>query len=178
MGHLLLLISSLFLLLTLSVACGGDTPENAFPKTIPVDKRAQKEQLEALSTTDVVTKDWKNERESIEALLEGNSRYYQTVAGTDEFTMEYTTYYLEEKKITPIKTHYIYSTGSFDLIYWLPKGQIWLERDGYDFLIDGDKIVTTMRDGAISKATSIEQEKALKTASKAREMIAPINYTL
>ncbi|MGH1338768.1 MAG: hypothetical protein ACRBFS_21820 [Aureispira sp.] len=178
MQRLLVLTTSVVLLLFLLIACGGDTVENAFPKKVPIDKRAQKEQSETLANRVTALTSWKNGRTNIETFLEKNSGYYQTADGNEALISEFTTYYLEEEKTTPIKTRYTYMTGSFDVIYWLPKGQLWLERDGYDFLIDGDRLVKTMRDGEPAQATSLEQTEALDIAKSAREETVPVNYTL
>lgn len=174
----MLLLSGLFLLLSFLVACGGETAENSFPKKTPVDERTQKEQIEVLSNSDVVYKDWDGARQNIETLLEGSSGYYQTNDGTDEMTAEYTTYYLEEEEKTPIKTSYTYKTGNFDLIYWLPDGQVWLEKNGYSYLIEGDNVLKTMREGEEATPTTAEEQEALALVAKARAEISPVNYSL
>lgn len=178
MQRLFLLASNFFFLLMLVMACGGDTAENAFPKQLPVDKRAQQQQQEALvSKQEQSIKTCAAHRQTIETLLETNS-YYTTKDGSTTAINEYTTYYLDEDKTTPIKTRYTYNTGSFDIIYWLPKQQIWLERDGYDFLIQNNQILHTMRDSETAEATSVERKEALKIVARAREEMMPIAYTL
>lgn len=177
MQRLLVLTISMVLFLLL-VACAGDTVENAFPKKVPVDKRAQKEQTETRLNRVTAWTSWKESRTSIERLLEDNSGYYQTADGSQAMITEYTTYYLEEEKTTPVKTRYTYMTGSFDIIYWLSKDRLWLERNGYDFLIDGDELIKMMRDGEPAQATTAEQKQALKVANAARQEITPVNYTL
>lgn len=179
MQRFIFLTSSLFFMLLLMTACGGDTPENAFPKRLPVDERAKKQQVEALSEqSKQASMAWQEERERIDAILESSGNFYATADGVDELTKEYTTYYLEEDKTTPLKTRYIYKTGSFDLLYWLPNGQLWLERDGYDFLIKDQKIVHLMRDGQVAEATTNERQEALKVAAMAAEQVQPVNYPL
>jgi hypothetical protein len=178
MQRLFLLTSSFFFLLMLVMACGGNTSENAFPKQLPVDKRAQQQQQEALaSKQEQAFKTWAAHRQTIETLLETSS-YYTTKDGSTAAVSEYTTYYLDEDKTTPIKTRYTYNTGSFDIIYWLPNEQVWLERDGYDFLIQNNQILRTMRGAEVAEATSVEHKEALKIVTKARAEMAPIAYTL
>lgn len=178
MKQVLVWSSSLLLLLSFLIACGGESQENAFPKKTPVDERTKKEQIEALSNSGVVYKDWDGARQNIESLLEGSGGYYQTNDGTDAMTAEYTTYYLEEEEETPIKTQYTYKTGGFDLIYWLPDGQVWLEKNGYSYLIEGEEIVKIMREGEEASPTATEQKEALALVAKARTEISPVNYTL
>lgn len=177
MPRFLFKISSLCFLFALLIACGGGTAENSFPKKLPVDARAEKERKEIVTKAAELKNVGQTDRKHIEEFLESNS-YYKTADGTANFVKEYTTYYLDEEKTTPIKTRYIYTTGSFDLFYWLPDGRVWLARDGYDFLIKGDQLIKTMRAGESAKATSVEEEKALEAAQKAYQEIAPISYTL
>ncbi|MFK7797502.1 MAG: hypothetical protein AB8E82_08620 [Aureispira sp.] len=178
MQRLFLLTSSCFFLLMLVIACSSNSSESAFPKQLPVDERAKKQQQEALAyKKEAAFKEWAAHRQTIEALLE-TSGYYTTKDGNSIAVKEYTTYYLEEDKTTPIKTRYTYNTGSFDILYWLPEKQVWLERDGYDFLIQNNQIVRTMRSDEEAEATSIERKEALKIVARAREEMAPIAYTL
>jgi hypothetical protein len=169
-------------MLLFATACGGgDNSENAFPKKLPVDERIEKNVGDGPTPDDVndnaeLTRMWTGERQKIDEVLEGNSGYYQTGDGVDADTKEYTTYYLDEEKTKPVKTRYTYNTGTFDMVYWLPNGQIWLNRDGVDYFVENDELVLTLRDGEPMEVSAEDQESALMVAARAKAQVKPTNY--
>lgn len=160
-------------LIALCYSCSGDQNQNAFPKQLPVDKRAEQQQeaVRQAQTDENNLQQWKEERKTLDALLDNEARYYAVRDGDGGFVAESTTFYKEESKTTPIKTQIIYLTGDSDQVYWLKDNVVWVERSGLDFIYKGQTLAFTLQDGAVIESTQSDQNDAAKVPPLARRLL-------
>lgn len=170
----LLLWAAVGLLGLLCWSCQGDSSQNAFPKKLPVDKRAERQQEEirqAEQSKDNLST-WKLQRANIDTLLKATSlRYYAVRNGDGGFVAESTTYYQEEERQTPLQTKIIYLTGNYDKVYWLGDGVIWLEQGNRTYIYKNQSLVMALQDGTEIEVTENEKNDAAKVPPIARKLL-------
>ena len=162
------------LLLSLGWSCSGDPSQNAFPKKLPVDRRAEQEQeairQEKASAASLET--WQDELGQIEALLTDHALgHYVVRDGDGSFVAESTTFYAEEAKKTPLKTKIIYLTGDYDVIYWLKEDVTWVERGATQHIFKGQTLAVSLQDGQPFTPTQSDQNELAKVPPLAKRLL-------
>lgn len=164
-------ISLFFLFFIVIIACSSDPSQSAFPKKIPVDNRTEHQPDEATILTAKI-------KQSIEAVEEieakrtdGSLSNYVTRDGVADFVAESTTYYKEEKKVTPLKTSIIYLTGESVNVYWLKDKVVLLNKDDYQYLFKNSVLLTPLQNGTVTEVTENDQKTAQEVLSIAQKII-------
>lgn len=175
MRFLGLLIWSASLILGLCWSCSGDPNQNAFPKRLPVDKRAEQQQetIRAERISEDNLSSWRARQAEVKALLEGEAtRYYTVRDGDGGFVAESTTFYQEETRKTPLKTKIIYLTGDYDNVYWLGDQVVWVERNRTDYIFRGQTLVVALENGNPFDPTQSDKNNAAKVPPLAQRLLA------
>lgn len=154
-----------FLIGLLAVACGGTSSENQFPKGLPVDKKAQKEQAEQAQNQALksVVKAAMEYKAAIEAAMEEGEMSFYTAQDAEnmEFILETVTYYADEEKTMPKKTKLITMAES-PSIYWLEDGLAVVDNNDYSYLFKGEELLASLRGEQTVEVDAEEQAAALK----------------
>lgn len=169
------LLGSASLILGLCWSCSGDPNQNAFPKKLPVDKRAEQQQeaIREERTSEENLSDWQTRQTEWNILLEGeSSRYYTVRDGDGSFVAESTTFYKEEKRKTPLKTKIIYLTGDYDNVYWLGDDVTWIERGARAYVFKGQTLSVALEDGQPFEPTQSDQNDVAKVPPLAKRLLA------
>ena len=161
----------LFLFFILSISCGSDASQSAFPKRLPVDSRAEHQVDEATILTAQITKSVQAAKDIEELQSNGNLSNYATRDGMADFVAESTTYYKEEGKVTPLKTTIFYLTGDSANAYWLANKIVLLNKDAYQYLFKNSVLIATLKDGTPAEVAENDEESARKTLAIAQKII-------
>ena len=162
------------LLLGLCWSCSGDPNQNAFPKQLPVDKRAEKQQetIRAERASKDNLDNWQARQTELQALLDGEaSRYYTVRDGDGGFVAESTTFYQEESRKTPLKTKIIYLTGDYDNVYWIGDGVVWVERGTTTYIFQGQTLAVALQDEEAFEPTQSDKNDAAKVPPLAKRLL-------
>lgn len=170
--------SLFFLFFILTIACSSDPSQSAYPKTIPIDNRAEHQVDEAAVLSAQIKKSVQTAAEIERKRTDGSLSNYVTRDGKAEFVAESTTYYQEEGKVTPLKTTIIYLTGDSANVYWLADKVVLLHKDDYQYLFKNTVLIATLKEGTPTEVDENDQESAKKALTIAQQIILspiPIN---
>lgn len=174
MRFLVGLLWSASLIIGLCWSCSGDPNQNAFPKKLPVDKRAEQQQeaIREERTSEDNLSNWQARQTEMEELLNGeSSRYYTVRDGDGSFVAESTTFYKEEERKTPLKTKIIYLTGDYDNVYWLGDNVVWVERGETTYIFKGQTLSVALQDGQPFEPTQSDRNDVAKVPPLAKRLL-------
>ncbi|BDS10039.1 hypothetical protein [Aureispira anguillae] len=165
----------IFFLYLVAIACSADPSQSAFPKRLPVDKRAEQEaatQQAAAVHLETTIKSATTQKDKIDAgLLDGSINNYTVRDGDEAFVAESTTYYKEEEKLSPYKTKIIYLTGGFIDVYWLADNIIWVHKEDYDYLFNNEELIAVLQKGIAVEGNEIDKQEVAKIPALAKKII-------
>lgn len=170
--------SILFIIIACSllIACGADPSQTAFPKQLPVDNRAEQQEVaenKELQKLEQLITIYNSQKEQIQAdLTNGNLTTYAVRDGDPAaFVAESTTYYQDDEKTLPSLTKIIYLSGGFANVYWLKDEMVWIHKDDYDHLLQKGALVASFQDGTTIELTEQDKEAVLKILPLALNII-------
>lgn len=160
----------LFICLIFS-AC--NTPSTPITDTNKIS--ADSSNLKELKKADIkIYADLRSEKETIVAEIEAGKIFTYSVLDGAGMIAESTTYFRDEDKQNPCKTHIIYLTGGSSDVYWLRDNFMMIDVSGTLHLYQNEQLVQSYRDDEILDLSPQDQLEASKLPASAIEIISNV----
>lgn len=160
----------LFFCLILSACSTPSTPSTTTTK-VSTDSST----LRDLKKADItIYADLRSEKETIAAEIEAGKIYTYSVLDGAGMIAESTTYFRDEDKQNPCKTHIIYLTGGATDVYWLRDNFMMIDVNGTMHLYQNEQLIQSYRNDEIIDLSPQDQLEASKLPAPAIEIITNV----